>query len=149
MGEYGSFMESLANLLEVDTKIKDNAGSIFKALDKKIVEASKQKKVLLISIDEFGKYLEYAAKNNPEKELYFIQQVAEFINDAGKNVILIASLHQDFSGYAAALTKLQRNEWEKVKGRFKEVTFNEPVEQLLLLVSEKMKEKNFLMMQKI
>ena len=30
----------------------------------------------------------------------------------------------------------QKQEWTKVKGRFKEITFNEPVEQLLFLASE-------------
>ena len=33
-----------------------------------------QNKFLFIMIDEFGKILEYAAKNNPERELYFLQK---------------------------------------------------------------------------
>ena len=35
----------------------------------------------------------------------------------------------------------QKQEWTKVKGRFKEITFNEPVEQLLFLASEHLTER--------
>jgi hypothetical protein len=38
--------------------------------------------------------------------------------------------------YAYGLSKTQQQEWTKVKGRFREITFNEPVEQLLFLASE-------------
>ena len=91
-------------------------------------------------IDEFGKFLEYAAKNNPEVELYFIQQLCEWINTTGIQAVLMGTLHQDFSSYSFGLNKNQQQEWSKVKGRFKEVLFNEPVEQLLFLASEKINE---------
>ncbi|MBR51408.1 MAG: hypothetical protein CMD58_02715 [Gammaproteobacteria bacterium] len=96
-------------------------------------ECKRKGKFLFIIVDEFGKFLEYAAKDNPEKELYFIQQLAEYVNDESKNIILISTLHQGFSSYSKNLNKQQRNEWEKVKGRIKEVSFNEPVEQLVKL----------------
>lgn len=92
--------------------------------------------LLLLEIDEFGKFLEYAAKNNPEKELYFIQQLAEFANNPKHNIILIATIHQSFESYGFGLNNTERQEWSKVKGRFKEITFNEPVEQLLYLAAE-------------
>jgi ABC-type cobalamin/Fe3+-siderophores transport system ATPase subunit len=98
-----------------------------------INKCKKRGKFLFIIIDEFGKFLEYAAKGNLEKELYFIQQLAEYVNDESKNIILISTLHQGFSSYSKNLSKEQRNEWEKVKGRIKEVSFNEPVEQLVKL----------------
>jgi len=37
--------------------------------------------------------------------------------------------------YAYSLSKTQQQEWTKVKGRFREITFNEPVEQLLFLAN--------------
>lgn len=93
----------------------------------------------LLRIDEFGKFLEYAAKsNNPEADFYFIQRLSEFINDPKGNVILITTLHQDFSAYASRLSDSQRNEWLKVKGRFKEIAFNIPAEQLLLIAAERL-----------
>ena len=91
---------------------------------------------MFIFIDEFGKILEHAANNNPEKELYFIQTLAEFVNVSNRDVILITALHQNFGAYAYKLTETQRNEWLKVKGRFKELVFAEPVEQLLFLAAE-------------
>ncbi len=91
--------------------------------------------VLVLVVDEFGKYLEHAARENPEQELYFIQELAEFANDATKDVLLLTTAHQDVSAYAVGLSRPQRLEWEKVKGRLKELTFNEPVEQLLALAA--------------
>jgi hypothetical protein len=92
-------------------------------------------KRLMIIVDEFGKFLEYAAANNPEKELYFVQLLCEFANDVNKDILFITTLHQNFQAYTVDLNVKQRMEWEKVKGRFKEIAFNEPVEQLLFLAS--------------
>ncbi len=94
-------------------------------------------RVLIIVVDEFGKFLEFAAKNNPEKELYFIQQLSEYVNDKSKEVLFITVLHKNFNAYSLDLTKTQIDEWNKVKGRLVEINFNEPVEQLLYLASEK------------
>lgn len=101
-------------------------------------KCQKQGKFLLIVIDEFGKVLEHAAKNNPEKELYFMQKLAEFVNVPSRQILLLTTLHQNFSAYAKGLTEVQVNEWKKVKGRFKEVTFVEPIEQLLHLAAKQM-----------
>ena len=90
----------------------------------------------LIVVDEFGKILEHAAKHDPEDELYFIQQLCELVNDHRRKAILLTTLHQNFGAYAGKLNEAQRNEWRKVKGRFQEVVFSEPVEQLLYLAAE-------------
>lgn len=110
-------------------------------LDKKYREVTRKNKLLFIVIDEFGKVLEHAAKNNPEKELYTLQKLAEYVNDTEKNILLLTTLHQNFGSYSKLLTKEQRSEWEKVRGRFKEVVFNEPVEQLLYLAADRLKQK--------
>ena len=96
----------------------------------------RQNKFLLIVIDEFGKNLEYAAKHNPEEELYFIQKFCEFVNAPTRNILLLTTLHQNFSAYSKRLNTEQKNEWTKVKGRFQEVVFAEPIEQLLFLAAE-------------
>lgn len=93
-------------------------------------------KLLVIVIDEFGKILEHAAKHNPEEELYFFQKLTEIVNAHTRDILLITTLHQNFSAYAGKLNQIQKNEWTKVKGRFKEVVFAEPIEQLLFLASE-------------
>ena len=106
------------------------------ALSEYCAKLKKENKFLFIVVDEFGKILEHAAKNNPERELYFLQKLAEFVNVPTRNIILLTTLHQNFSAYAGNLTESQRNEWLKVKGRYKELVFSEPVEQLLFLAAE-------------
>ena len=135
VGEYNSFINSFAK--SFGFKATPNVESIFKKIDQ--YYSKTKKKGLLIVIDEFGKFLEYASKNMPEKELYFIQLLAEYVNNPNHNIILITTLHQDFNGYAMSLTRSQQNEWTKVKGRLKEIAFQEPVEQLLSLSAKKIK----------
>ena len=109
---------------------------------KKRHDSYKKKGVFwFLVLDEFGKYLEFAARNNPESELYFIQQLSEFANEEDKNLFIINTLHQAFDSYAFGLDQQQRKEWDKVKGRLKELTFNEPVEQLLYIASEHLQKK--------
>jgi hypothetical protein len=69
--------------------------------------------------------------------------LAEWANDSDKNVLFILTLHQGFDAYAQGLDKPQRNEWDKVKGRLKELVFNEPVEQLLALAARRLEHENF------
>ncbi len=120
----------------------DNSKNVISALNHLYKQVSKKNKLLVIVVDEFGKVLEHASKHNPEKELYFLQQLAEFCNDHNKNILLLTTLHQNFGTYAQKLTETQRQEWNKVKGRFKDVVFSEPVEQLLYMASKKIGESS-------
>jgi hypothetical protein len=133
VGRYSSFTDFFAEYLGLSIKEKDD---VFPLLFKKVQDLKKSGKGLILAIDEFGKFLEFASKNDPEKELYFIQELAEFFNDPTSNTILITAVHQNFDAYSYNLNSAQRQEWSKVKGRFKEITFNEPVEQLLFLAAE-------------
>lgn len=138
VGDYSSFIDAVANScgLEGDYTNAD----ILATIEKRYNEVAKEDKMLILFIDEFGKFLEYAAKENPDQELYFIQQLAEFANDLSREICLITTLHQGFSSYAFGLSRSQQNEWTKVKGRLREIPFNEPVEQLLYLASERLTE---------
>ena len=80
VGDYGSVVETFARLLDIDVNAEYKTQDIIRKLDNKYKSLSKGNKGLVIIIDEFGKFLEYAAKNNPEHELYFIQQLAEYVN---------------------------------------------------------------------
>ncbi len=128
---------SLSSIIKESIPEQYISKNIFESLSNYYSGVSNKGKFLFIVIDEFGKILEFAAKNNPEKELYLLQQFAEFINDSQKNAILLTTLHQNFSSYAKGLTESQRKEWTKVKGRFGEIVFNEPVEQLLHLAAKR------------
>jgi hypothetical protein len=127
---------SLANL--ITEKISTEQTNAIDRLNEFYQGIKKQNKLLFIVIDEFGKVLEHAANNNPEKELYFLQKLAEYVNTPNRRIILLTTLHQNFGSYANKLTEQQRNEWLKVKGRFKEIVFAEPVEQLLYLTARQL-----------
>lgn len=131
IGDYSSLEDALREELKISSR-KD----LIEGLKNHYHKLSSSKKGLLIVIDEFGKFLEYASENRPEKELYVIQKLAEFVNDPNKNILFIASLHQGFDAYRSKLDDKSKNEWDKVKGRLKEIPFNEPVEQLLYLASK-------------
>lgn len=132
VGEYDSLQSILARKLRIDNR---NVLDFIKQFCKKV--ESKNNAVIIV-IDEFGKVLEHAAKNNPEEELYFIQQLCELVNDHHRKAVLLSTLHQNFGSYSNKLSESQRKEWQKVKGRFKEIVFSEPIEQLLFLASEQL-----------
>mgnify|MGYP004639298071 CR=1 FL=1 len=137
VGEYASLETQL------DTRLakKTDGDSAIGKLNNFYQKLKRQNKMLVIAIDEFGKVLEHAVKNNPEKELYFLQQLAEYANAPQRNILLITSLHQNFGAYASRLSQTQKNEWVKVKGRFQEIVFAEPVEQLLYMAAETLPDK--------
>ena len=135
VGQYQSLIGYFHELFDIEDDFEGNQ-KVFDHLH----QLSCENDLLVIYLDEFGKFLEYASKFNPEKELYFLQQLAEFANDHEKEILLISTLHQNFEAYAANVAEdSQKKEWRKVKGRFKELTFNEPVEQLLYLAAKKLK----------
>lgn len=132
VGQY----QSITKYFEEYFDIKDDYEGSQKVLDQIFIE-SKKNDLNVIFIDEFGKFLEYASKHNPEKELYFLQNLAELVSNPKANTILLTTLHQNFETYGLKLTeKNQKTEWRKVKGRFKELTFNEPVEQLIEIAAD-------------
>lgn len=144
VGEHKSIIEVFGELFDVKSN-KDLTQNILSAIYNRYYDLGKKKNPLMfITIDEFGKFLEYASEHKPEKELYFIQQLSEFANNDDHNIVFITTVHQNFDAYAFALSSSQRQEWTKVKGRFKEIAFNEPVEQLLYLASESLKQNNSL-----
>ncbi|MFA6245344.1 MAG: hypothetical protein WC615_00295 [Mucilaginibacter sp.] len=133
VGDHRSIIQCFADLFEAD--IEKSLNDVFSKLFYHYRTAIKQG-LLIIMIDEFGKFLEYASEHYPEKELYFLQQLAEFVSKPEYNILFLTTVHQNFDAYAFGLKNAQRQEWAKVKGRFKELTFNEPVEQLLKLAAE-------------
>ena len=139
IGEYKSISNVFADFFNVN-QTKHQCENILSEIFNRYHELGKKNPLLLIVIDEFGKYLEYASQNAPEKELYFIQQLSEFANNPDHNIIFITTVHQNFDAYAFSLGGAQKQEWTKVKGRFREITFNEPVEQLLFLAAEHLKD---------
>ena len=140
VGSYQSIIDAFADKLNVSKK-ENRSEHILSELFNQFKDIESKNALLFVVIDEFGKFLEYATQNKPEVELYFVQQLAEFVNNTDYNIALITTIHQSFESYAFSLADTQRQEWSKIKGRFKEIVFNEPVEQLLYLASEHIEER--------
>ena len=92
---------------------------------------------LLLVIDELGKFLEYAAQDPAYGDLFVLQSLAEFATRSQETPLLMLTiLHQAFEQYAQRLATSQREEWSKVQGRFEDVPFVEPTEQVLRLIGD-------------
>ena len=91
---------------------------------------------LLLVIDELGKFLEYAAQAPARGDVFVLQTLAEFATRSTQTpLFLLTILHQAFEQYAHRLAKSQREEWAKVQGRFEDIAFVEPAEQILRLIA--------------
>ena len=92
---------------------------------------------LILVVDELGKFLEYAAQHPSQGDMFVLQSLAEFAaRSEDAPLFLLTILHQAFEQYAQRLGKSQREEWAKVQGRFEDVTFMEPTEQVLRLIGD-------------
>ncbi|RAR73713.1 ATP-binding protein [Flavobacterium aciduliphilum] len=127
-----AFQKSLG--LDTDSSSRD----IIDELEERRQAAEKKKNGFVILIDEFGKFLEYINKNKGSNDLYLLQLVSEWVNDAEKQTYFVITLHQNFISYSSSLEIIEKQEWEKIKGRFVELLFNEPVEQLLFFASKQL-----------
>ena len=95
---------------------------------------------LLLVVDELGKFLEYAAQNPAHGDLFVLQSLAEFASRSDQTPLLMLTiLHQAFERYAQRLATSQREEWAKVQGRFEDVSFVEPTEQVIRLIGSAIK----------
>jgi hypothetical protein len=91
---------------------------------------------LLLILDELGKNLEYAARNPESEDVFLLQRLAEEAARSGdKAFVIVATLHQGVAAYAAGLDSAARREWDKVAGRFEEIVYAQPNEQVTALVA--------------
>jgi hypothetical protein len=91
---------------------------------------------ILLVIDELGKFLESAVREPERGDIYVLQQLAEATaRFRVPGLVLVTVLHQSFERYVAGLRPAIRDEWSKVQGRFEDIAFQEPPEQLLDLVA--------------
>ncbi len=89
---------------------------------------------MLVIIDEFGKFLEFAAQHPDVEDMFILQHLAEMAERNSPPVVLVTVLHTAFSEYLHTLDKSRQLEWQKVQGRFTNAPFLEPHEQLIQLV---------------
>lgn len=92
---------------------------------------------IILIIDEMGKFLEYAALYPEHQDLYLLQQLAEMAARSGeKSFFVVSLLHQGFSAYASHLSISTQREWQKIAGRYDEVLYNQPLDQIVFLIKE-------------
>lgn len=92
---------------------------------------------VLLIIDELGKLFEYSARYPQKGDVFVLQELAE--HAARSNdfpTILVGLLHQSFEEYGHHLDIGTRREWAKIQGRFGDVAFLEPAEQVIKMVAE-------------
>ncbi len=93
-------------------------------------------KGILIVIDELGKFLEYESRHHGANDIFLLQALAEFAAEGHPvNLLLVVLMHQAFEQYAKGLDKQQKNEWQKIQGRFESISFLESAEQTLRVVA--------------
>ena len=91
---------------------------------------------LLLVLDELGKFLEYASLHPDHDEVHVLQSLAEAAARSGdRPLIVIGLLHQGFDAYAEPLPTVSRLEWEKVAGRYEEITFDQPLAHVAALAA--------------
>ena len=91
---------------------------------------------VLLILDELGKFLEYAAMYPERQDIYLLQQLAEAASRSRETpFVVLGLLHQGFSAYTDYLDTASKQEWEKVAGRFEEILFDQPLDQVVQLLS--------------
>lgn len=86
-------------------------------------------------LDELGKFLEFASRHPNRADVFSLQQAAELASTALGSLTVIGVLHQDFAAYGRDLAPEEKLEWEKIRGRFEDILFDEPADQLLRLLA--------------
>jgi hypothetical protein len=89
---------------------------------------------LLVVIDELGKLLEFVSLRPVESDIFLLQELAEATRKIQPPFFLLTILHQAFERYAERLGRREREEWMKVQGRFEDLAFQEPNDQVLRIL---------------
>lgn len=91
---------------------------------------------VLLIVDELGKTLEFAG-HATEADIYLLQELAELRSSPkGYPLVVVGLLHQTFGEYGSHLSAVERNEWQKIQGRFEDIAFLDAPEEMLDLVRD-------------
>lgn len=130
--------QRIDELLARPQKINDRqALDLLEAAQREIASRGTKAGILII-LDELGKFLEFAALHPERQDIFVLQQVAELAARSPDDapLFVVGLLHQGFSAYAELLSQSAQREWEKVAGRFEELLFDQPLEQISLIIAE-------------
>lgn len=101
-----------------------------------VINTEETKVGLLLVVDELGKLLEFIALHPTESDVFLLQEIAEATRNTEAPLFLLTILHQAFERYAEKLGRREREEWMKVQGRFEDLPFQEPNEQVLYVLKD-------------
>lgn len=122
--------------IDADGYFSDARAGDVAALLRGLSRLSREAGGVLLVLDELGKFLEHAAANADTDDVYALQQLAEHASRSGATPLLVvALLHQGFHAYTDGLPPEARLEWEKVAGRFDELTFEQPLPHTMALTA--------------
>ncbi len=115
---------------------KSSSFSMSKALKLLSEEVKKSRySNVLISIDEFGKFIEYGLEESHDNDIFDLQTLAEYINKQN-NYKLVISLHKSFGEYASTLSEISYTDWDKIQGRFENIVFRDDYYEMLNIFKE-------------
>lgn len=136
-------LEGLTSTLQLEiSEIDRNALNLVQQTAAKLVESGSANGLLII-LDELGKFLEFAALHPERQDILILQQLAELSSRSGEEgVFLVGLLHQGFHAYADHLSQASQREWEKVAGRFEELLFDQPLDQIAHLIADALNVKS-------
>lgn len=128
--------ERLVKLSRATDTISDQVVTdLVEEVTHKIVSQRKGTGLLLI-LDEVGKFLEYAAQHPDRQDVFLLQKLGERASrSADEPFLFVCLLHQGFNAYADSLATPAKREWEKVAGRLEEIPFQQPLDQVVLLLA--------------
>jgi hypothetical protein len=92
---------------------------------------------VLVIVDELGKLFEYAARYPQKSDVFVLQELAEHAaRSKSKPIFFVGLLHQSFQEYGLHLDQATRREWAKIQGRFEDIAFLEPAEQVVRMIAQ-------------
>lgn len=98
---------------------------------------------VLLLIDELGKLFEFAARSPHKADVFLLQQLAEQASrSADQPILLIGFLHQSFQDYGQHLDMVSRKEWSKIQGRYEDIAFLEPADQVIRMIASAIRWKS-------
>jgi len=134
-GAKSALLEEMEGALEKPKISDQQAVEFLKEANTKLIQSKRVGGILLV-MDEVGKFLEFAAMAPAQQDVFFLQQLAEAACRSAKHpLVVICLLHQSINAYAEQLAKTTATEWEKIAGRFEEISFSLPLDQVAQLAA--------------
>ena len=98
------------------------------------IEERTRDRGLLLIMDELGRGLEAAADG--DGDIHLLQDIAELAARSNGRLIFLGILHQAFEEYAERLGRKSKDSWNKIQGRFVDISISVSLEETVELIGE-------------